>query len=173
MVQPAFVGSNSLKFGSVVKNKITDKEGIVTAKFYLLSGCVTVFYTSQKEVHSDTRKPVMFYDTVDKLEYQYNSKLFPEQPVEESNFKLGEKVKCEALGVTGIVSSIGFYPDQANHLEIQPPYNEKEGKLPDLISVCEALVTSLENPPQPKREAARRPSPPSPTSERSLSTRDH
>lgn len=113
----------------------------------------------------------MFYDTVSKLEYLGDSLLFRDQPKEESNFQLGEKVKCEAYGVTGVVASIGFYPDQANHIEIQPPYNEKEGKLPELVSVCETLVTSLEQKPKPAREAARRPSPPSPTSERQLTSR--
>lgn len=171
MAQPAFIGNHPLQFGTRVKNKITGDEGIVTAKFYLISGCVTCYYTSQK-LRDQNNKPIKHYDTVNILDVVGENETFSEQPKEESNFSLGERVKVPTYGgVEAVVTAIAFYPDQATHVEVQPPYNEKEGKLPDSMSLAASLVVSLDNPPAKPTPAERRPSPPSDMSERQSQSR--
>ena len=116
-----FKGTHPLKFGTKVRHKVTGVEGIVIAKFYLLSGCVTVYYTSQTETDRD-KKPIKYYDTVDMVEVVAATSIFSKQPVEESVFCLGEKVKVPAYGFAeGVIHGIAFYPDQVSHVEIQPP----------------------------------------------------
>ncbi len=159
---PAFVGTCDLKFGAHVQNKITGDEGLVTAKFYQISGCTVICYTSTTLRDRDN-KPVYFHATLDRLEVIREvlaPPIFDTQPKEESNFRLGEKVEAPLYGITGIVTCIAFYPDQSNHLEIQPPYNNEKGKLPEVMSLAESLVQSLEHKPVAPTEAAKRPSPP-------------
>ena len=149
-----------MEFGSVVRHKITGDEGVITAKFYLISGCVTVYSTS-KTVKDRDFKAVKYYNTVDVLEMVGPNETFAKQPKEESAYRLGEKVKVPSYGdVEGVITAIAFYPDQAIHVEVQPPYNFKEGKLPALLSVAESQVVSMERGAVELTKAGKRPSPP-------------
>lgn len=169
---PSFIGHTPLDFGTRVKDKITGDEGMVVAKFYQISGCTQVMYLNP-EYRSNDNIPIRCFAHMARLEILGENKVFDTQPPEESNFKLGEKVTAPAYGITGIVSAICFYPDQATHLEIQPPYNAKEGKLPDCHSIPESMVESLEKPKSVEpTAAASRPSPPySPMSPRAHNSR--
>lgn len=169
---PAFVGDNPIKFGDWVENIVTKDSGIVTAKFYQLSGCSTVGFRNP-ELRDANGRAIHFHTAVQMVQVQKDNEIFEHQPLEESNFRLGELVEAPKYGVKGIIIALAFYPDQSNHVEIQPPYNTREGKMPDPVSVPESYVVSCETSARPElQEAGKRPSPPSELSPRVPSSRD-
>lgn len=158
---PAFVGTCDIPLGTRIRSLITGDIGIVTEKYYQLSGCI-MFGAVSPTVKDSNNRPLKYYPSLQHIEVlDGRDPVILPQPKEESNFRLGERVEVPVYGITeGTVVAIAFSADTSTHIEIQPPYNAERGVLPSALSVPEFYVISLEHEEQAPTEAAKRPSPP-------------
>lgn len=153
----AFLGTDPTPLGALVKHKLTGEEGIVEAKYYVVSGCCEITVRSKEPKPEGGFRD--FYCSTTMIDI-IDPKAFPCEIFEEkSGYDFCQDVDIPHLGVRGTIVSFGFYINNADHVEVQPPYNHAESKKPSPISVPEKLIVPTEGAKPEPNLGAQRPSP--------------
>lgn len=166
----AFIGTNSLLQGSKVKHRITEEEGILIAKFYVISGCCELWIQSKEPKPEGGFRD--FYCSSELVEV-LDEKAFPcEHFKEESPYDFAQEVEIPHLGVKGTITSFCFFMTNADHVEVQPPYNHQESLKPKAISVATKLIKPIDGKALELGAGANRSSPSFAPTTRDLTTRN-
>ena len=153
----AFIGTDSALLGAEVEHLITGETGLVTAKYYVVSGCCELLVNSKIPRPDGGFRDFYCSSAMVKV---LNSEALPcEQFEERSGYDFCQEVEIPHIDVKGTITAFCFYMFNSDHVEVQPPYNHTESKKPSTISVATSLIKPINGVTPPLSQGAQRPSP--------------
>jgi hypothetical protein len=155
VLTPPGLKDNGFRLGDEVVDTINGIKGVAVARTYHITGCDT--YGVELPI-VDNKEPERYFTSATRLALDV---AHPERHIDEvpdGRICFGDTVKDHTSGMIGTVTHFSVPLSSAIQINIQPPYDNKAGKMPDSFFVDEHMVevTTPYTPREPLPEEKRK-----------------